>query len=208
MCVKCTFSTLYFLKISCCSRSFRHFVFKYSRVATELLRVEGQREAEFWNLEQGYSKDVKNYGDRESALNAYPYRVLGTGTQNGLSVLFSLLSQDLELLCRRGAEGYKVILHAPSEIPQPSMNFFRLPHDQEILVSVKPNMLKTSTELQNYPPNRKLCYLNSEMKLKFFKVYTQHHCELECISMHMKDECGCVFFSYPSKENVRELFDT
>lgn len=170
-------------------------------MAPELLSVSDQPEADFWNLEQGY-KDAKHGGDRTAALDAYPHRVFGNGRENSLIARFIQPSKNLDLTCRATAQGYKVVLHAPSEIPQPSMNFFRLPHDQEILASVKLNMLESSEELQDYPPNRKQCYLNSQIQLKFFKVYTQHHCELECISNRMKDACGCVFFSYPSKGNV------
>lgn len=116
-----------------------------------------------------------------------------------LTHIFFLLSDDLDYFCRGAVQGFKVILHAPAEIPQPSKNFFRVPLNQQVLVSVKPNMVETSIELQNYAPNRKLCYLNSERRLRFFKIYTQRHCEMECISMYMKKTCGCVFFALPSE---------
>lgn len=169
-------------------------------MAPELLSLSGQPEAKFWDAEQGYD-DVK-IGGGESALNTYPNRALGTGFENGLSIVTNLPPDDLDFTCRRAAQGYKVMLHSPVEIPQPSKNCFRLPHNREILVAVKPTMLETSKELEDCAPDRKLCFFDSEVKLKFFKVYTQQHCELECISHHMKKECGCVFFSYPSKRDV------
>lgn len=169
-------------------------------MAPELPSVNDQPDAKFWSLEEGYD-DVKN-GNNKSALDTYPYRVLGTGSQNGLSFWINLGVDDLDFSCRYTAHGYKVVLHAPAEIPQPSMNFFRLPLEQEVLVSVKPNMLETSDELKNYDSSRKLCYLNSKVQLQFFKVYTNHHCKLECISNHMKKQCDCVFFSYPRKDDT------
>lgn len=63
-------------------------------------------------------------------------------------------------------------------------------------------MIETSEELKDYHPNRKQCFMNSERKLKFFKVYTQRHCELECQSFRMESECGCVHFAYPSKKEI------
>jgi hypothetical protein len=49
-------------------------------------------------------------------------------------------------------------------------------------VSVKPNMITTSDGLIGYAPNRRQCYFNDERQLKFFKVYTQSNCELECLA--------------------------
>lgn len=98
--------------------------------------------------------------------------------------------------------GFRVVLHTPGEIPRPSKSFFNLPLEQQTVVSIKPNMIGTSDDLKGYPPNRKQCYMNSERKLKFFQVYTQRHCELECLSIHMEMDCGCVYFAYPSKNKL------
>lgn len=138
---------------------------------------------------------------------------------------------DMDHLCQGPIQGFKVVLHPPSEVPQPSKNFFRVPLEQvcllfhifcieqfqltrrfhsifflleqQVLVSVKPNVLVTAEELKDYKPHRKLCYMNSDSPLKFYKVYTQHHCELECTSKFMNKGCGCVYFSYPSNTNTR-----
>lgn len=82
-----------------------------------------------------------------------------------------------------------------------SLDFFFL--EQQVLVSVKPNVLVTAEELKDYKPHRKLCYMNSDSPLKFYKVYTQHHCELECTSKFTNKGCGCVYFSYPSNTDTR-----
>lgn len=167
-------------------------------VSPELFSVRDQQNATHWNLERGY--DDKKGGN--ASLKSYPHRVLGTGPANGLSLLLYLDENDLDFLCQGPVQGFKVVLHAPDQIPQPSKDFFRVPLEQQVLVLVKPNMLETSKELQNYLPSRKLCYMDSENQLKFFKVYTQRHCELECISTFMEKECGCVFFSYPSNMHL------
>lgn len=168
----------------------------YFRVAPELLSVTGQPNATRWSMEHGYD-DNQN---EESSLNLYPNRVLSTGHDDGLVVQPSLSPAELDYLCQGAVQGFKVVLHAPTEIPRPSKNFLRLPLEQEVLVSVKPNMVETTQELQTYPPDRKLCYSNSERKLRFFKVYTQQHCELECLSEFMEKSCSCVFFTFPSND--------
>lgn len=102
---------------------------QYFRVAPELLSVIGQPNATHWNLEQGYN-DNKQRG-------IYPHRVLGTGPLNGLSLLLYLDPEDLDYLCQGPVQGFKVVLHAPAELPQPSKNFLRVPLEQQVLVSVK-----------------------------------------------------------------------
>ena len=68
---------------------------------------------------------------------------------------------------------------------------------QEVVVSVKPNMITTSEGLADYAPERRQCYFNNERQLKFFKVYTQPNCELECLANFTLQKCGCVKFSMP-----------
>lgn len=172
----------------------------YFRVAPELLSVTGQPNGTHWSLEHGYDDSLGG----ESSLEFYPKRVIGTGPQNGLTLLLGLSEDDLDYICQGPIVGFKVVLHSPSEIPQPSKNFFRVPLGEQVLVSVKPNMVETSKKLGGYPPNRKLCYLNFEHNLKFFKNYTQRHCEMECISKLMEQECGCVYFAYPSNLKQNE----
>ena len=79
-------------------------------------------------------------------------------------------------------QGFKILLHTPGEIPRVSKQYFRVPLNQEVVVSVKPNMITTSEGLVGYAPNRRQCYFNDERQLKFFKVYTQSNCELECLA--------------------------
>lgn len=162
-------------------------------VAPELLAKSNNHSSDRWSLENGY--DDSNGG--RSRLKTYPYRVFTTGPKAGLYVGLAVNEKDLDYICRQSIQGFKVILHSPEEIPQPSKHFFHVTLSMEVSASVKPNMIKTSKELQSYAPTRKLCFFNSERKLRFFKVYTQRHCELECLSNYTLDHCGCVPFAYP-----------
>lgn len=159
----------------------------------ELFEKLDNQSAEHWSLEDGY--DDSN--SERSPKKAYPYRVLSTGPKAGLQVALTVDEKDLDYICRSSIQGFKVILHSPAEIAQPSKHYFHVPLSTEVLVSVKPNMIVTSEELKNYSPDRKLCYLNSERRLRFFKVYTQRHCEMECLSNYTLQHCDCVPFAYP-----------
>lgn len=157
------------------------------------MNVIDNENATFWNLQSGYSD---NGG---SVTETYPYRVFGAGARVGLFALLRLYEQDLEYICRGPVQGFKILLHTPGEIPQVSRHYFRVPLFQEVLVSVKPQMITTSKGLRHYEPNRRQCYFDSERQLRFFKVYTQRNCELECLSNFTKELCSCVKFSLPSK---------
>lgn len=146
-----------------------------------------------WTLEDGYNNSDGNVTE------TYPHRVFGAGARAGLFALLRLYEQDMEYICRGPVQGFKILLHTPGEIPQVSKHYFRVPLLQEVLVSVKPNMITTSEGLRIYEPNRRQCFFDSERSLRFFKVYTQRNCELECLSNFTKSECGCVKFSLPSK---------
>lgn len=95
---------------------------KHFSIAPDLLSVTGNPNATHWNMEQGYT----DKGGKKSSLKSYPHRVLTTGAENGLSLALYLDKDDLDYLCQGPVQGFKVVLHAPSEIPQPSKYFFRV----------------------------------------------------------------------------------
>ena len=109
---------------------------------------------------------------------------------------------DTDYACRGPSQGFKVLLHSPSEFPQVSNQYFRVPFGQEINVVVKPQMITTSDELKDYKPDQRQCYFNNERYLKFFNVYTQKNCELECLANYTLQQCSCVKFSMPRDENT------
>ncbi|KAJ6650121.1 Pickpocket protein 28, partial [Pseudolycoriella hygida] len=119
------------------------------------------------------------------------------GARSGLFVLLRSYERNLDYICKGPVQGFKILLHHPAEIPQLSKEYFRVPLLQEVLVSVRPNMITTSVGLLDYTPNRRQCFFASERYLRFFKVYTQRNCELECLANYTLKACGCVRFSMP-----------
>ncbi|XP_005178342.2 pickpocket protein 28 [Musca domestica] len=142
-----------------------------------------------WSLEQGYASN--------SGLNTYPARVLSAGARAGLFIVLQSFKEELDYGCRGPIQGFKVLLHAPDDVPLVSKQFVRIPMGKEILIAVKPNMITTSAGIAEYEPNRRQCYMISERSLKFFKIYSQNNCELECLANYTLKMCGCVKFSMP-----------
>jgi len=80
-----------------------------------------------------------------------------------------------------------------------SKQYFRIPFDQEVLISIRPKIITTSDGLKHYEPNRRQCYFQKEKELRYFNIYSQSNCELECLANFTLTKCGCVKFSMPRK---------
>ncbi|XP_063709864.1 pickpocket protein 28 [Culicoides brevitarsis] len=167
-------------------------IYRKEAMADDFMYYEPIKESnKSWTLEKGYT------AESSTNFSVYPFRVLAAGARAGLFVLLSLYDNELDYLCRGPVQGFKVLLHTPGEQPRVSKHYFRVPTLQEVIVTVKPQMIQTSDNLLNYSPERRQCYFNHERQLKYFQIYTQSNCELECLANHTLSECGCVKFSMP-----------
>ncbi|XP_030376071.1 pickpocket protein 28 [Scaptodrosophila lebanonensis] len=142
-----------------------------------------------WSLETGYAPN--------SDVETYPARVLSAGARSGIFMALQTFKKEVDYACRGPVQGFKVLLHAPDDVPQVSKQFVRIPMAKEVLIAVKPNMITTSEGIAEYHPLRRQCFLSHERTLRFFKVYTQSNCQLECLANFTLAKCGCVKFSMP-----------
>ncbi|ALC49619.1 rpk [Drosophila busckii] len=145
--------------------------------------------ASSWSLESGYAAS--------SDVETYPARVLSAGARSGIFMALQSFKQEVDYACRGPVQGFKVILHAPDDVPSVSNQFVRIPMGREVLIAVKPNMITTSAGIADYHPQRRQCFLSHERSLRFFKVYTESNCQLECLANFTLTKCGCVKFSMP-----------
>ncbi|KAF5270642.1 hypothetical protein FQA39_LY01380 [Lamprigera yunnana] len=147
-----------------------------------------------WTLEDGYPYELGK--------DTFPIRAISAGQGAGLSVLLRAYEEDLDYVCRGPVQGFKVLLHHPADVPRVSQQYFRAPLNQEIVVAIKPDMMTTSDGLKDYHPHRRQCYFPSERQLKFYKVYTQQNCEIECLTNFTLHRCGCVSHYMPHKKHT------
>ncbi|EDW80549.1 uncharacterized protein Dwil_GK11507 [Drosophila willistoni] len=147
-----------------------------------------------WSLETGYPPT--------SDVETYPARVLSAGARSGIFMALQSFKQEVDYACRGPVQGFKVILHAPDDVPQVSKQFVRIPMGKEVLIAVKPSMITTSSGIAEYDPLRRQCFLSHERSLRFFKVYTESNCQLECLVNFTLTRCGCVKFSMPRDMNM------
>ena len=162
--------------------------FRSSSLATDFKYENPSIPSTDWSLEEGY---------KTSDFYVHPRRVLGPGALAGLSVVFKVDISDFDYVCRGSVQGFRILLNTPGDISRVGKQYFRVPLHQEIVVSVKPNMISTSHTLDDYTPDRRQCFFNHERELKFFKVYSQNNCEFECLVNATLARCNCVKFSMP-----------
>lgn len=160
---------------------------------SELKQLPSVQKSSEWNSDLGYI-------DQDDT-NAFPYRAFGMGKRESFRAIMKFLNHDTDYLCGGAFDGFKVTFHLPNELPQIRRKFFQVGINQAAMFLVAPNVMETSPTLRNYAPAVRQCYFSSERKLRFFRHYTQHNCELECFSNNSLTECGCVHFSRPSKTN-------
>ncbi|XP_031635415.1 pickpocket protein 28-like [Contarinia nasturtii] len=91
----------------------------------------------------------------------------------------------------------------PDELPKLQEEFIFIPVDQETYISVKPSVITTSNGLRSYSPKERGCYFKSERYLRFFREYSQRHCEIECGANFTNIKCGCVKFSMPRRHSTK-----
>lgn len=143
-----------------------------------------------------------DYDENDRDPEQYPYRVLRKGQNNGLSLSIYFNRDQLDIFNRRWVQEPKFYLHSPDEMPRTSSHFFRIPMGKDVKVLIKPQMITTSEKLRNFDPKRRQCVYETERKLRYFKSYTQHHCDMECASNFTYWRCGCVKFSMPRGEEM------
>lgn len=97
-----------------------------------------------WNVQKGY--------DASDAFDSIPLKALGSGMSNGLKVHLKVHEVDIDHICRGPVQGFKVLLHTPSNMPQSSAEYIRVPPSNEVVVTVTPNIITTSEELRKYSP--------------------------------------------------------
>ncbi|XP_070505945.1 pickpocket protein 28-like [Chironomus tepperi] len=83
----------------------------------------------------------------------------------------------------------------PMQISEDQMNTFYLNLPRTLDILIIPEILKTTDNTKQIPLSQRMCYMENERKLKFFKTYTQRNCQLECLSDKIRESCDCVPFN-------------
>lgn len=160
-------------------------------MAPGMMIVTSNNNVSNWNLETGYSTDTNEM--------EYPIRSFAIGEFLGIDIVLSSDPNDYQFGCQSMFDGFKVALNVPGEVARIGKNFYRISNKEYLQITLKGKVTTTSEGLRSYSPSQRRCFFDSERKLRFFKIYTQNNCEVECLANLTMRDCGCVKFSLPSK---------
>lgn len=102
-----------------------------------------------WTIEKGF--------DIDDSSDSIPLRVLGSGVSNGLNVQLKIHEEDIDYICRGPVQGFKVLIHTTSDMPQATAEYIRIPPSREVIVAMSPNIITTSEDLRHYSPEKYVC---------------------------------------------------
>ncbi|XP_045477587.1 pickpocket protein 28-like [Harmonia axyridis] len=146
-------------------------------------------ETSSWIPQVGYPEDA--------SLETYPRRALLSGGLNSLEITMGHLESDIDYICNGREQGYKVLLHIPSRLARPALDYILVPFNKATTITVIPEMMSTSSRVKKYNSETRNCFFPGEKDLRFFKVYTKTSCDMECLSNYTLNFCGCVAFWMP-----------
>lgn len=99
---------------------------------------------------------------------------------------------------------FQLFLHSPADIPIDLQPSAYVNGNSMLSISSKIDVIRASLEVMKWAPKIRNCYFQHENFLKFFKIYTNNNCRVECRANKTLNECGCNAFYQPSK-NLNNL---
>lgn len=161
------------------------------------VQLLSNRSAKHWDREKGYEykyrrPDIDPFED-------YPLRTFRTGSNSGFHVILKILYENIDKLCDGAMNGFRVTFHTPYEFPYFTKLQYYISPKRATDFLITPKVIFPSPGLHTYDPIIRQCYFPSERTLKFFKIYTQGNCQLECAWNVTLEECDCYTLTMPSK---------
>ncbi|KAG5667492.1 hypothetical protein PVAND_015472 [Polypedilum vanderplanki] len=129
---------------------------------------------------------------------SYPWST-SAGDQKGLEVeFFGYNAINFESSCVQPA----FAIHGSNELPYGS-KFRNIGYSTSYDILITLEIIKSDEGLQTIPINVRKCVFQGEKKLKYFKIYTQKNCEIECLSRLAYYDCGCVPFYFVRNQTMK-----
>jgi amiloride-sensitive sodium channel len=162
---------------------------RYSKASV----VDDDNETVLWSLDDGYKVKGEDFG-------IIPKRA---SKENFLYVYAFVNNSDRHNICPDYGATFRIFFHLPNEIPTflHDEQSFQFGHKKTMFLTAK--SYRGDDSLKRFAPDKRRCYFQGERQLKFFKSYTKHHCDLECVTNYTLSVCGCVKFSMPRDQSTK-----
>ncbi|KAG7308210.1 hypothetical protein JYU34_006880 [Plutella xylostella] len=168
-------------------------ILKNTSIQTEYKYLNSTEHSRGWTMEEGY----------EGGLffnETYPQRAAKTGKYN-LMIFLQSSVKDHDETCNPVGSGFKIFLHNPADLPHSSVHSYAALPRQLSSLALTFHSLSTSHNLRKYHPEVRQCYFQNERFLRYFHIYTQNNCMLECRANYTFHRCRCVPFYLPYKNS-------
>jgi acid-sensing ion channel, other len=96
-------------------------------------------------------------------------------------------------------------VHSPDELPMlmEEENAIEFSGGKLIEALITAEVTMIDDDLASLDIADRLCYMDGERQLKFFKAYTKQNCEIECFSNISVEVCGCVSFDVVRNQTTK-----
>jgi Amiloride-sensitive sodium channel. len=89
-----------------------------------------------------------------------------------------------------------MLVHGSEDFPDDTAIEKVLPEGRELLIRVNPTSGYCTRAVRQVAPSFRQCVFESEMKLKYFPVYSEINCITECRMDYTIHYCNCSHFYY------------
>lgn len=116
-------------------------------------------------------------------------------------------SLELELFSEPDLIGYyseSFSVHSPDEQPTTlAVDVFEFTGGKHFEVLITPSVITSDESLKKLSPSERMCYIEGDQQLSFFKTYTRKNCESNRFSNLILDVCDCIPFNFLRDPDTR-----
>lgn len=123
------------------------------------------------------------------------------GPDLGLSVIINPLIEH-NSMTSVNSEGIKILVNEFNLYPSERTIERMLPHKQESFVEVRPERTDCSNAVRSLPLSDRGCVFSNEHSLKYFPVYMEENCMVECNMLQHIKTCECLPYFFYNTDNI------
>ncbi|XP_050421675.1 pickpocket protein 28-like isoform X2 [Adelges cooleyi] len=158
-----------------------------------LAQIIRKKNLNTWNPEVGFKPDLTPFDT--------PWRVTGDSVNNRVSLHFKF-KRNPGVNCPITGKGFVLIMHNPADAPISLQPTAYISGNRRVAVSSIISIWPTAPTIHAWSPKSRNCYFQHEKPLRYFKVYTENNCDIECRINNTIKRCGCSAYYHPRDYDI------
>ncbi|KAG5667482.1 hypothetical protein PVAND_015462 [Polypedilum vanderplanki] len=96
-----------------------------------------------------------------------------------------------------------IVIHKPETLLRITTDYDEIKINHSMNIEITPKIIQTDKSLRKIDPFVRDCYFKNEKKLKYFKIYTEQFCKMECFVTFLKkkNDCREVYTIYENNDS-------